>query len=135
MQIPHHIPFYRPSIRIARRYIGAKRFGHQLQTMIVNQVRSHLFCLLVFTYHQVALDKQLHAGFLVDGTNITDFALWRHVLYGKLQVVYQHLEDGFLAGRLIVLFRHLNQFGNQRYIAKQQYTVIVSIRTMEIGAP
>ena len=55
------------------------------------------------------------------------------MLNGKLEVVDQHLEDGFLAGRGVVALGHADEFCDQGDIAKLQSQVVIGIGTMEIG--
>ncbi len=46
-----------------------------------------------------------------------------HMLNSKLEVVNKHLEDGLLAGRLVVLLGHLDDLGNQGNVAKERSTM------------
>ena len=133
MQVPNYVTFYRPCFWITRRHIGTKRRFHKCQSMVINQVCSHRFSLCIFSYYQIAFDKELHTSFLIHRSDITNFFLRRYMFYCKFQIMYQHFKDGFLTGWFIVLLRNFNQFCNQRNITKQQYTMIVSISTMEIS--
>ena len=56
------------------------------------------------------------------------------MLYSKLQVVNQHLEDGFLAGRGVVTLRYADELRHQGDVAELQGEVIVGVGAMEVGA-
>ena len=56
------------------------------------------------------------------------------MLHSKLQVVNQHLEDGFLAGRGVVTLRYADELRDEGDVTKLQGEVIIGIGAMEIGA-
>ena len=102
--------------------------------MVVDEVGGHGLGLGKFAHGEVALDEQLHACLLVGSAEGCHLLLRRHVGHGKLQVVDQHLEDGLLAGRLIILLGCVDDLGHQRHVAEEQHQVIVLVGTMEVGA-
>ena len=101
--------------------------------MVIDQVGSHIFRFLILTRYKITFDKQLHTSFLIHRPHIRHFFLSRYVLNGKFQIVYQHLENGILACRFIVLLRHLNNFRHQRYVTEQQCLMIVTVSAMEVS--
>ena len=134
VQVPNHVTRNLPRILSTRGLPGTEVLGHQFQSVIIDQIGGHSLSLGIFAHSEVALDEQVHTAFLVYLTHVCHLGLWRHVLYGKLQIVNQHLEDGLLAGRCIVTLRHADKFRHQGDIAKLQCQIVVSIGTMEIGA-
>ena len=102
--------------------------------MVLDEVGCHGFGLGVFTYREVALNEKLHTCFLVYFAIVGHILHRGHMLNSKLEVVNKHLEDGLLAGRLVVLLGHLDDLGNQGYVAKEEHHVIVLVGAVEVGA-
>ena len=98
MQIPNHITGYLPGRLAAGWLPGTECLGHQVQTVIINQIGGKLLCLGIFAVHEINLDEQLHASLLVHLSYVRHLSLCRNMLNSKLQVFLQHLEDGSLAG-------------------------------------
>ncbi len=118
MQVPYHIASNLPCLLITRGLPCTERLCHQFQTMVVNQVCGHRLCLGILTVDKIHLGKQMPTCLIVHLPHIRHLRLIRNMLHSKLQIILQHLEDGRLTGRLVVLLRNREQLGNQRDVTK-----------------
>ena len=132
VQIPNHVAGYLPSILLTRKLLCAKRLCHKFQTVVIDQVCCNRLSLGIFTNSEIAFNEQVYTSLLVYLTYKVHLALCGYVCSGKLKVMYQHLEDSFLAGGCIVTLRNAYQFGYQRNITKLQCEIVVSVCTVKI---
>ena len=75
VQVPNHVAGHLPGLLVARRLPGAEVLGHQFQTMIVDQVGSHVLGLGILADGQITLDEQMHATLLVDLSHVAHLGL------------------------------------------------------------
>ena len=132
-KVPHHIAGNGPCVGITGRHESTEGLGHEGVACVVDQLVAHLLSFGELSCNEVALCKKDHTCFLVDHADIFHVSLQRNGVNGKFEVMHEHLEDGFLACRMIVALGRGRKLRHQRHIAVLEHQVIVLVCAMEVG--